>query len=86
MSYKIAINGLGRIGRAMLKLLVHHPQLEIVAANDLIDAKTLPAAIRYHLRTLRTQSFGARRLSDDWATQSNAFARKGSFVASLERT
>lgn len=47
MSYKIAINGLGRIGRAMLKLLVHHPQLEIVAANDLIDAKTLAYLLQY---------------------------------------
>jgi glyceraldehyde 3-phosphate dehydrogenase len=47
MSYKIAINGLGRIGRAVLKQLVHHPQLEVVAANDLIDAKTLAYMLQY---------------------------------------
>ncbi|NCU37402.1 hypothetical protein EOM75_15530, partial [Candidatus Falkowbacteria bacterium] len=30
MSYNIAINGLGRIGRAILKMLVNNPQLKIV--------------------------------------------------------
>jgi len=32
---KIAINGMGRIGRAALKVILEHPELEIVAVNDI---------------------------------------------------
>jgi glyceraldehyde 3-phosphate dehydrogenase (phosphorylating) len=39
---KIAINGFGRIGRATLKnLLEKHPEIEVVAINDLTDPDTL---------------------------------------------
>lgn len=34
---KIAINGFGRIGRAALKVIVDHPELEVVAVNDIMD-------------------------------------------------
>src|SRR5437588_10868411 len=35
---KIAINGFGRIGRQFLKALIErHPEIEIVALNDLAD-------------------------------------------------
>ena len=43
---RIAINGLGRIGRAFLKLALTRPELDIVAVNDLGD----PEAIAYLLR------------------------------------
>ena len=33
---KIAINGLGRIGRAGLRIILETPDLELVAANDLV--------------------------------------------------
>ncbi len=36
MSTKVAINGLGRIGRAILKLVLDEPGLDLVAVNDLI--------------------------------------------------
>ena len=37
---KIAINGFGRIGRQFLKALIErHPEVEIVALNDLADPK-----------------------------------------------
>jgi len=40
MSARIAINGFGRIGRQFLKaVLERHPDLEIVAINDLADPK-----------------------------------------------
>ena len=40
MSARIAINGFGRIGRQFLKaVLERHPDLEIVAVNDLADPK-----------------------------------------------
>jgi glyceraldehyde 3-phosphate dehydrogenase len=39
---KVAINGFGRIGRQVLKHIENnHPNLEVVAINDLTDTKTL---------------------------------------------
>lgn len=48
MPIKIAINGFGRIGRPTFKkILKDHPDLEIVAINDLTDTKTLAHLLRY---------------------------------------
>lgn len=45
---KIAINGLGRIGRACFKrILDAHPDLEVVAVNDLTDVQTLAHLLKY---------------------------------------
>ena len=45
---KIAINGLGRIGRPTFRrILDKHPELEIVAVNDLTDTKTLAYLLKY---------------------------------------
>ena len=33
---KVAINGLGRIARAVLKIILDTPELELVAVNDLV--------------------------------------------------
>lgn len=44
---KIAINGFGRIGRATLKIALTKNDLEVVAINDLTDAKTLAHLLRY---------------------------------------
>lgn len=38
---RIAINGFGRIGRAFLKLALKHPEIDIVAINDLGDVHNL---------------------------------------------
>jgi glyceraldehyde-3-phosphate dehydrogenase/erythrose-4-phosphate dehydrogenase len=38
---KIAINGFGRIGRTVFRLIEEHPAMEVVAINDLADARTL---------------------------------------------
>src|SRR6516164_3253824 len=35
MSYKVAINGFGRIGRNAFKIAMNHPEIEVVAVNDL---------------------------------------------------
>src|SRR5512143_41948 len=43
----IAINGFGRIGRAFLKLALTHPELNIVAVNDLGDAANLAYLLRF---------------------------------------
>lgn len=44
---KIAINGMGRIGRAALKLILETPQLEIVAVNDIVDIETIAYLLKY---------------------------------------
>lgn len=44
---KIGINGLGRIGRTLFRLLSEHPHLEVVAINDLADARTLAHLLKY---------------------------------------
>ncbi len=45
---KLAINGLGRIGRAVFKIIAeNHPDLELVAINDLTDIKTLAHLLKY---------------------------------------
>ncbi|MBW6440643.1 type I glyceraldehyde-3-phosphate dehydrogenase [Patescibacteria group bacterium] len=45
---KIAINGFGRIGRPALKVILDkHPNLEVVAVNDLTDTKTLAHLLQY---------------------------------------
>jgi glyceraldehyde 3-phosphate dehydrogenase len=44
---KIAINGLGRIGRATLKLVMDEADLELVAVNDLTSPKELAYLLRY---------------------------------------
>ena len=44
---RVGINGLGRIGRAFLKLAVQDPQLEVVAVNELADPENIAYLIRY---------------------------------------
>ncbi|WKY48593.1 type I glyceraldehyde-3-phosphate dehydrogenase [Eubacteriaceae bacterium ES3] len=47
MSVKVAINGFGRIGRLAFRLMADNPAFEIVALNDLTDAKTLAYLLKY---------------------------------------
>lgn len=44
---KIAINGFGRIGRVFLRNAINNPALDIVAINDITDAKTLAHLLKY---------------------------------------
>lgn len=44
---KVAINGLGRIGRALLKIVLETPQLELAAVNDLMPIPNLAYLIKY---------------------------------------
>ncbi|ADY28424.1 MULTISPECIES: type I glyceraldehyde-3-phosphate dehydrogenase [Cellulophaga] len=43
----IGINGFGRIGRTLFRLLNQYPNLNVVAINDLADAKTLAHLLKY---------------------------------------
>ncbi|HAL18254.1 MAG TPA: type I glyceraldehyde-3-phosphate dehydrogenase [Spirochaetaceae bacterium] len=44
---KLAINGFGRIGRNVFKIAFERKNIEIVAINDLTDAKTLATLLKY---------------------------------------
>ncbi len=47
MSIKIAINGFGRIGRMVFRAALKHPEVEVVAINDLTDAATMAHLLTY---------------------------------------
>ena len=44
---KVGINGFGRIGRNVFRAMMNHPELEVVAVNDLTDSKTLAHLLKY---------------------------------------
>lgn len=44
---KIAINGFGRIGRNLFRLLLNHPTIEVVAINDIADNRTMSHLVKY---------------------------------------
>jgi glyceraldehyde 3-phosphate dehydrogenase len=44
---KIGINGLGRIGRAALKIVLDTPELELVAANDIASLDNIAYLIKH---------------------------------------
>lgn len=43
----VAINGFGRIGRRVFRLLQEYKNIQVVAINDLADAKTLAHLLKY---------------------------------------
>ena len=49
MKSRVAINGFGRIGRSVLRILIERdlPDLEVVAVNDLADDDVLAYLLRY---------------------------------------
>lgn len=47
MAIKIAINGFGRIGKLVTRIMLKDPTYEIVAINDLSDAENLAYLLKY---------------------------------------
>ena len=47
MAVKVAINGFGRIGRLALRVMSKNKDFDVVAINDLTDAKTLSHLFKY---------------------------------------
>jgi glyceraldehyde 3-phosphate dehydrogenase len=47
LKMRIAINGMGRIGRLLFRRLINHPEFEIVAVNDIMPADNLAYLIKY---------------------------------------
>ncbi|MBU1168958.1 MAG: type I glyceraldehyde-3-phosphate dehydrogenase [Proteobacteria bacterium] len=47
MTVKLGINGFGRIGRVVFRAALQHPDVEVVAINDLTDTKTIAHLLSY---------------------------------------
>jgi glyceraldehyde 3-phosphate dehydrogenase len=47
MAIRVGINGFGRIGRNVYRAALDHPELEIVAVNDVTDAATLAHLLKF---------------------------------------
>jgi glyceraldehyde 3-phosphate dehydrogenase len=47
MSVKLGINGFGRIGRLVFRASLKHPDVEVVAVNDLTDSATMAHLLKY---------------------------------------
>ena len=47
MSINLGINGFGRIGRMVLRASLKHPDVDVVAINDLTDSETMAYLLKY---------------------------------------
>jgi glyceraldehyde 3-phosphate dehydrogenase len=47
MSIRVGINGFGRIGRVVFRAALKHPEVQVVAINDLTDAATMAHLLAY---------------------------------------
>ena len=73
MSVKLGINGFGRIGRLVFRSVLNHPDIEVVAINDLMDPATMAHLLVYD------SVHG--KLDADVAAQNNAITVDGASVA-----
>ncbi|MCF8143586.1 MAG: type I glyceraldehyde-3-phosphate dehydrogenase [Deltaproteobacteria bacterium] len=63
---KVVINGMGRIGRAVLKIVLDTPELELAGMNDLLPADHLAYLLKYdsvYGRYEKTVTAGEKSLS-----------------------
>jgi glyceraldehyde 3-phosphate dehydrogenase len=72
---KVGINGFGRIGRLVFRAAMKDPSIEIVAVNDLTDAKTLAYLLKYD------SNHGV--LKNDFEVQEDGFTVDGKKVLVL---
>jgi glyceraldehyde 3-phosphate dehydrogenase len=47
MTIRVGINGFGRIGRVVFRAAMAHPEIEVVAINDLTDPGTMAHLLKY---------------------------------------
>jgi glyceraldehyde 3-phosphate dehydrogenase len=47
MTTRVGINGFGRIGRAFTRIALERPDLQVVAVNDITDARTLAHLLKF---------------------------------------
>ncbi len=60
----VAINGLGRIGRATLKIVLDKPTLRLTATNDLLTAEHLAYLLRFDTVHGKWDREGTRQFSE----------------------
>ena len=48
MTVRVGINGVGRIGRNILRAALGDPEIEVVAVNDITDARTLAHLLKFY--------------------------------------
>ena len=68
---KVAINGFGRIGRLVYRIMENDPEFDVVAINDLTDAEQLAYLLKYdtsHRRYSEDVSFEGNNLIVDGKT------------------
>lgn len=46
-SIKVGINGFGRIGRTLFRLLLDHPEIEVTRINDIAEGATMAHLLKY---------------------------------------
>lgn len=62
MTVKIGINGFGRIGRLCFRAALKHPEIEVVAVNDLTDAETNAHLLKYDsIHGILPEEIGSRQ-------------------------
>ena len=44
---RVVINGMGRIGRAVLKIVLEQPELDLIGMNDLLPTDNLAYLLKY---------------------------------------
>ena len=64
MSLRIGINGFGRIGRSVYRILSERPEIQVVAVNDLFDNDQLAYLLRFD--TVMGVFPKEVRADDDW--------------------
>jgi glyceraldehyde 3-phosphate dehydrogenase (phosphorylating) len=72
MTIKVGINGFGRIGRNILRASLNSRDVEIVAVNDITDAKTLAYLLKYD-SILGTLSHKVTHSDDSISVDGRAF-------------
>ncbi len=75
MTTRIGINGFGRIGRAFVRRCLDRPDLEVVAINDLTDARTLAHLLEFD------STYG--RIKADVSYTETAISVNGTPIAAL---
>ncbi|MDB5252281.1 MAG: type glyceraldehyde-3-phosphate dehydrogenase [Flaviaesturariibacter sp.] len=60
---RVAINGMGRIGRLLFRRLVAHPDIEIVGVNDLMNGANLAYLLKYD------SVYGPAPFTIEWTTE-----------------
>ena len=70
---RVAINGFGRIGRAVFRILESHENIEVVAINDLFDDEALRYLLKYD--TVMGRFEGAVKIEDGSMVTSQTSAK-----------